>query len=187
MGKIPRGLLQLAARGLSADNAESHHLKSVHVALCSKRKKKTPLTSSARSVLESPNASQVFTFDSMSFLSRLHRHTPQPLTMLLLFDVLVKNFRNLARALLRVSLLSTFVVDIGDAKACRVALGPFEIAASTHVVSILLIWFQRRLQIAPVVVFGANREGLISQLSLSLTGTPPPDPHMVTESGATRA
>lgn len=50
--------------------------------------------------------------------------------MLLLFDVLVKDFRNFAGALLGISLLATLVVDIGDAEACCVAFGPLEVAAA---------------------------------------------------------
>lgn len=50
---------------------------------------------------------------------------------LLRSNVLVKDFRDFARALLRVSLLSTLVVDVGNAETCRVALGPLKVAAGT--------------------------------------------------------
>ena len=49
---------------------------------------------------------------------------------LLLFDILVKDFRDLACAFLRVSLLAALVVNVSDAKSRRITLGPLEIA--TH-------------------------------------------------------
>lgn len=49
--------------------------------------------------------------------------------MLLLSDVLIEDFRDLAGTLLRVSLLASFVVDVGDTESRRVALGPLEITA----------------------------------------------------------
>jgi hypothetical protein len=57
--------------------------------------------------------------------------TPVVERNLLLFDVLVKDFRDFARALLRIALLPTLVVDIGNAETCRVALGPLKVAAGT--------------------------------------------------------
>lgn len=54
------------------------------------------------------------------------RKWPLPL---LLFDVLFEDFRNLVCALLWVSLLTAFVVDISHAEPCCVAFGPFEVTA----------------------------------------------------------
>lgn len=51
-----------------------------------------------------------------------------PVPGLLLFDVFLKNLRDLVCALLGVSLLSALVVDEGNAKSCRVAFGPLEVA-----------------------------------------------------------
>lgn len=50
---------------------------------------------------------------------------------LLLFDVLVENLGDLVRTLLRVPLLTALVIHVRNAKACRVAFGPFEVAADT--------------------------------------------------------
>jgi hypothetical protein len=47
-----------------------------------------------------------------------------------LANVLLEDFRNLVRALLGVPFLTALVINISDAKACCVALGPFEVAVS---------------------------------------------------------
>lgn len=48
---------------------------------------------------------------------------------LLLFDVLLKDFANLLRALLGVPFLAALVIDVGDAEAGFVAFGPFKVTA----------------------------------------------------------
>jgi len=55
----------------------------------------------------------------------------RPACGLLLFDILFKDFRDLAGTLLRVSLLSALVVNVGDAESRRVALGPLKIVHET--------------------------------------------------------
>lgn len=96
--------------------------------MAEREKNKKNNTSNARNVLEAPNAFQLLVYDSMAFLADHTEARHCRRRLLLLFDVLVKDFRDLARTLLRVSLLSALVVDIGHAETRRIALGPLEIA-----------------------------------------------------------
>jgi hypothetical protein len=59
---------------------------------------------------------------------------------LLRSDVFFEYFRYLGCALLRVSLLSALVVDVGDTETRRVAFGPLEVAAGTQLALDMFLW-----------------------------------------------
>lgn len=117
-------------------------------------------------MLEAPNALQLLVYDSMAFLADHTEARHCRRRLLLLFDVLVKDFRDLARTLLRVSLLSSLVVDIGHAETRRIALGPLEIATkklmSAYILVILLLPARRT---PGLVQFEARRKGSVCQSS----------------------
>jgi hypothetical protein len=80
---------------------------------------------SARSLLEAQDD-----ILCISYLLTPHPwRDPSKRNCLLLFDVLIEDLRDLARAFLGMTLLAALVVYVGYTEPCCVALGPLEVAA----------------------------------------------------------